>query len=303
MGNENQLTFATALILGMHSYLVLTAYSMYIYPPALVARQQLYAVQLTRDLESRRTLDHTTLAAITDNIDQEPDEWLSRASKIREEVRELEIVAELSRQGKNIGTTTELSPKNTVDYVDIENSVWTLSYRFANDPEETSDKYNDNLSMSRRVFGGKVTVKYRHDGYTDIISQTSYGSSIDSCKIIKAWGWDIELSKDNENDANMKDQEYIIFSMDVEYPNFDQNLNGESTTTPKSKSERFYFQARKDIDARSGIISLTDGTVTVKRDIVQKSARWGLFSPTGILAQFRYVGEFVAKPVRMTETG
>jgi hypothetical protein len=66
-------------------------------------------------------------------------------------------------------------------------------------------------------------------------------------------------------------------------------------------SQRFYFQARQTKEKQTNIVSLSEGTVTVKQDIVQKSARWGLFSPAGILAQFRYVGDFVSKPVRIPE--
>jgi hypothetical protein len=302
MWSANQLVVATTLILGISDNSVSTTHSLNLTPPTLAIRRQLGAVRSTRDLASRQTLHRTSLSAVPDDLNQQPDEWLNRASKIREEMRELELVAAISRQGKKLGTSaSEPVRTNTVEYIEISNSVWALSYRFANDPEESNEGDKENTSLSRRLFGGKVTVKFRQDGYTDIISQESYGSSLDSCNLIKAWGWDIELSKDNENDANMNDQEYILFSMDVEFPNSENSI-GHSTATTNSKKERFYFQARKDTDIRSGIISLVDGTVTVKRDIVQKSARWGFFSPAGILAQFRYVGDFVAKPVRMKET-
>jgi hypothetical protein len=260
---------------------------------AMPIRQRLNSVKSTQRIAHRRTFD-ITLAALNDDIIGQPDELLSIASKIREEVRELEAAAALSRQGKNIGLTGSL-PTNTTEYLDIGNSFWALSYRFATDPEESIERNNGNAMMQRRLFGGKVTVGFRQDGYTDIISQESYGTSIENCNLIKAWGWDVELSKDNENDADMNDQEFILFSVDVEFP----SITGASTTTTK---ERFYFQARKDTDARTGIISLADGTVTIKRDIVEKSTRWGFFSPAGILAQFRYVGGFVAKPVPITVT-
>ena len=292
MRNVNQLFIAIVLILGRPDDLSLTTHSLTLNLPALSFRLRLGTVHTIKHRAAKTS--RITLAAITDDQKQKPDEWLSRASKIREEVLKLEAVAALSRQGRKVGTT-EFLPADTVEYADIANSAWALSYRFADDPDD-----EDNSNKPRRIMGGKVTLKFRQDGYTDIISQESFGPSSNSCTLNKAWGWDIELSKDNENDASMKDQEYILFSIDVECPS-SKNMNGGVSATSTTK-ERYYFQARKDTDTRNGIISLADGTVTVKRDIVQKSARWGFFSPAGILAQFRYVGDFVAKPVRMTET-
>ena len=293
MWNTKQLASAAVLVAGICDFSVSTTHSLNQTPLALPIRRTLPAIP---NRSARRTVRQrsstTTLSVLNDDNKQERDEWLSVASKIRQEVSELEAAAALSRQGK----INEVSPKKSVvDYTDVANSVWILSYRFANDPEESNEKNrDDSLMTQRRLFGGKVTVRFRQDGYTDIVSQESYGSTIESCNIIKAWGWDVELSKDDENDGDMKDQEYILFSMDVEFPTA---TSGSASIT----TERFYFQARKDADARTGIISLSDGSVTVKRDIVQKSARWGFFSPAGILAQFRYVGGFVAKPIQITE--
>jgi hypothetical protein len=296
----NKLALATTLLIGIRDHSVLTAHSFNLAPPICAARQ-FHECQSIRDVTlKRRTLYRSSLAKTADDRNQQPDEWLNRASKIREEIRELEQVAALSRQGKDIRSTTEQLSTNAVEYVDIADSMWTLSYRFASDPEESNERNDINSIVPRRLFGGKVTIKYRKDGYTDIISQESFGSAIDSCTLIKAWGWDIELSKDNESDSKMKDQEYLLFSIDVETPKIEKNMKRESTASPICNMERFYFQARKDTDPKSGIITLADGTVTVKRDVVQKSSRWALFSPAGILAQFRYVGDFVAKPVRMT---
>jgi hypothetical protein len=295
MCNLFRLEIPAVLVLWISGYSVVTTNSLTVNQVSSVfsIRRRLNSVKSTQHITHKRTLD-TTLGALRDDNKQQPDELLSIASKIREEVRELEAEAALSRQGRKPGFT-EFLPTNTAEYLDIANSVWVFSYRFASDPEDTSERSNDNAMMQRRLFGGKVTVKFRQDRYTDIISQESYGTTIENCNLVKAWGWDIELSKDNENDVDMKDQEYILFSVDVEFP---------STTDSSSVStkERFYFQARKDTDARTGIITLADGTVTVKRDIVQKSARWGFFSPAGILAQFRYVGDFVAKPIQITVT-
>lgn len=291
-----QLEIPTVLVLWISGYSVVTTNSLTVIQVSSASsiRRRLNSVKSKQHITHERTSD-TPLAALSGDNKQQPDELLSIASKIREEVRELEAEAALSRQGRKTGFT-EFLPTNTAEYLDIANSVWVFSYRFANDPEDTSESSNDSTMMKRRLFGGKVTVKFRQDGYTDIVSQESYGTSIENCNLVKAWGWDIELSKDNENDTDMKDQEYILFSVDVEFP----STNGASSVV--TTKERFYFQARKDTDARTRIISLADGTVTVKRDIVQKSARWGFFSPAGILAQFRYVGGFVAKPIQITVT-
>ena len=52
-----------------------------------------------------------------------------------------------------------------------------------------------------------------------------------------------------------------------------------------------------DVDASTGDLSLQDGTVTVKRDVQRSSVGgWGgLLNARGILAQFRYCGEFIMK--------
>ena len=94
--------------------------------------------------------------------------------------------------------------------------------------------------------------------------------------------------------------EYLLFSADVKLP------------PPISKVERFYFQAnvnkqggRKNVNGIGGSISgisLTDGSVTVKRNIPGpgggKKGWWGVLrGANSILAQFRLVGEFKCLPV------
>jgi len=79
--------------------------------------------------------------------------------------------------------------------------------------------------------------------------------------------------------------------MDVQLPASDP-----ATKLLKNGKDRFYFQARID-KSKSGAITLADGTVTVKKDVSEKTkGMWGLFQVAGILSQFRYVGEFIAKP-------
>lgn len=214
--------------------------------------------------------------SLTASSKDESDAWLDKAAKLRKEVRELE--ADTANTRRNVDSNPIMAPAS--QYADVANSVWTLSYRFSDQPESEDD------DARRRFFGGKLTVKFRPDGYTDLISQEVIGSATEACKISKAWGWDVELSKDNENGG---DKEYLLFSVDVDLP--------PATLNDKPSKQRFYFQARQEKDARTGLLSFAEGTVTMKQDVVQKSIRWGFFSPGGILAQFRYVGDFVAKPV------
>jgi hypothetical protein len=86
-----------------------------------------------------------------------------------------------------------------------------------------------------------------------------------------------------------------LFSIDVVVPKTDP-------TKLANQKERFYFQARVDRSSSSSStsdnsIELQEGTVTVKIDVAEKTnGRWGLFQVAGILTEFVYVGDFVAKP-------
>mmetsp|Transcript_51608 Transcript_51608/g.62081 ORF Transcript_51608/g.62081 Transcript_51608/m.62081 type:complete len:80 (+) Transcript_51608:237-476(+) len=74
--------------------------------------------------------------------------------------------------------------------------------------------------------------------------------------------------------------------------------------TKKRQKERFYFQAR--VDTEGNKIKLSDGTITVKRDVVRTSTGgklfWGVFDGGGILAQFRNVGGFTCRPFAVSST-
>jgi hypothetical protein len=221
---------------------------------------------------------HARLRALPS--DEESAGWVDQAVRLRKEVEALEAAA-IARRGSKERNATPITPLTAAaEYTDVEDSVWVLSYRFSNEPESDLD---DN--ERRRFFAGKLTVKLRRDGYTDLILHESTGPKSEFSAIVKTWGWDVEMSKDRID--NGAESEYILFSVDF-------NLAPTSESADMMK-ERIYFQARVQRDDRTRIISFTEGTATVKRDVVQSSARWGLFSPTGILAQFRYVGDFVAK--------
>ncbi len=96
--------------------------------------------------------------------------------------------------------------------------------------------------------------------------------------MIKVWGWDIEQSAE-EDDG----KDYLQFSVDFDVPGIGKR--------------RFYFQAKQQVD-RNKVVSIGDGIVSVKQDVVQSKTAGILrfLSPKGILAQFSYVGNFVAKP-------
>jgi hypothetical protein len=227
----------------------------------------------------------------------------ARAAKLREEAELLELEA---KQRRIAGTGTKRPEAATLapepaQCTAIANSVWQLSYRFSDRPEPRPDEDNlqTGLQQARKFYSGKLTLKFRSDGYTDIISQESLGSSSDAAIVTKVWGWDLDKSnEDNKKDsaAANAEKEFLLFSADFQIPWID-----EEDRATKIISQRFYFQARQMKEKQTNIISLSEGTVTVKQDIVKKSMRWGLFSPAGILAQFRYVGDFVAKPLRMPE--
>jgi hypothetical protein len=217
---------------------------------------------------------------------QNPDEWLNKAARLREEIRKLEAAAATTRDSRDASAI--VSSSRFVEYTDIADSIWTVSYRFTENPESETD--SPEAAEIRRSFSGKMKVKFRNDGYTDLLSQESIGSTSSSIRIVKAWGWDIELSKDKKKD-NADDEEYVLFSIDVELP------SSEDGTIPvDSIQQRYYLQARVQKDSQRAVLSILDGTVTVKRDILQKSNQWAFLSPAGILAQFRYVGGFIAKP-------
>ena len=55
-----------------------------------------------------------------------------------------------------------------------------------------------------------------------------------------------------------------------------------------------------ETDSKTGEITLIDGTVTLKRDVEPPGGFWGIFNGGGILAQFRYCGEFLIKPVDLS---
>eukprot|EP00978_Attheya_sp_CCMP212_P005756 scaffold12862_cov55-Attheya_sp.AAC.2 len=158
-------------------------------------------------------------------------------------------------------------------YTDIRDSCWNVTYRFATEPI-ISSQTNDNEKEPEKplkFFSGKLTLTFRADGYTDLVSHEGRGSS--TLTFHKFWGWDEDISVEDS-------VRYLSWSADVD--------------VPEEGISRFYFNARVDED-RSELV-ITDGKVTVKRDLEAPRGFWGVFNAAGILAQFRLCGDFLCKP-------
>lgn len=212
------------------------------------------------------------------------EDLLERARALREEAQQIEQQLRKSNKDTKLTSTQESerpSPKKIV--TKLEDSVWTLSYRFSSQPKD-DDKENDN-DLILPNYSGKITVRLKPDGYSELLSSSSISFQESSrLQIVKVWGWDEEYSQEDQ-------QQYLLFSVDVRMPPSDPKL--------PNRTERYYFQARidKENENNKPAILLRDGTVTVKKDVAEKTkGMWGLFQVAGILTQFRYVGDFVARP-------
>jgi len=203
---------------------------------------------------------------------------LQKAKKLRDEARTLEAQVQERRMiGASGGDAGPTGPPPRPDVTNLSDSTWTISYRFSSQPKE--DDEEDRVIPN---YSGKMTVFFKGDGYSELKSTPDgEGAGDTKIRILKIWGWDEENSQEDN-------QQYLLFSMDVQFPESDPKLPGATA--------RYYFQARVDKDSR-GSLSLADGTVTVKKDVSEKTnGMWGLFQVAGILSEFRYVGDFIAKP-------
>ena len=241
---------------------------------AVIAHLTLVLVGSFVPSPQRRVATSSLGSTATDNEEQR-ESLLKKASKLRQEASELESALTGSRRPKETSSTVPAA----VVCKTLPDSVWTFSYRFSDQPE-SRDKEKEEDDSKRVFYSGKLTLRLREDGYSEIISHEprAPGNTLD---VLKAWGWDVEVSNEDQND-------YLLFSVDMNVP-----------SNEGARKERFYFQARQESDDAG--ISLKEGTVTIKQDVVDSKrspALWGLFPPRGILAEFRYVGDFVAKPSR-----
>ena len=225
----------------------------------------------------------TKTALYMGKIDNDENaDLLEQAQRLREEASRMEDDLRATTPAAIASPNTEaLIP--TVN-TQLEESIWTLSYRFSSQPSpKESDNNSDNSeSPEPKVFySGKFDLLLKQDGYSEKIQQITEAKEND-IEIVKIWGWDKETS----NEDNL---EYLLFSMDIKFPKSDPDLS--------SQTERYYFQARVEQDISTDkSIALKEGTITVKKDVTEKTGgMWGLFNVAGILTEFRYCGDFVAR--------
>ena len=159
-------------------------------------------------------------------------------------------------------------------------SYWTLAYRFSSEPTEPTDNTEVTNINKARYYTGKVNIHLLENGYTEFRNQDS------EIQFTKFWGWDEEVSsRDNKR--------YLMFSADALIP---PNSNS-SSLTPENTKRRFYFNARIDIDEKTGYVELNDGTVTIKRDVLSNQPKLlSFFNAGSILAEFKKCGTFICKP-------
>ena len=217
-----------------------------------------------------RTLCATSSSEDTnDNAD-----LLEKARKLREEASLLE-----DDLRANAPTSSAADVPAAVVNTKLEESKWILTYRFSSQPSP-KDSEDDEIA-AKEFYSGKINLLLKEDGYSEQITiQDASSKNKDDIQIEKIWGWDRETSNEDNLD-------YLLFSMDVKFPASDPDL--------ANQAERYYFQARIETET-SGGIALKEGTITVKKDVTEKTGgMWGFFNVAGILTEFRYTGDFVAK--------
>lgn len=207
---------------------------------------------------------------------------LERARKLREEASLLEDDLRATNPKAPLASEQQAP---VVANTQLEGSVWTVSYRFSSQPAPKDDN-TDNDAPPKIFYSGKLDILLKADGYSERIIRvppTDGAAPTNDIEITKIWGWDRETSSEDDLD-------YLLLSMDVRFPESDPDA-----PDPK-KTERYYLQARIESDGGGGL-ALKDGTITVKKDLTEKTGgMWGLFNVAGILTEFRYCGDFAARP-------
>ena len=222
------------------------------------------------------------------NQDDDEASMLNKASKLREEAELLQKQLETKRTSSADNQNVKKAIPSPVNKR-LNDSTWSINYRFSSQPAKSSDDNSEDGSSEKATmnvyYSGSFKIYFKSDGYSELVSHEGTGGS--TVEIVKAWGWDRETSNDDGLD-------YVLWSMDVKLPKSDPQL--------PSQTERFYLQARVDqIEAPQEGLSLKDGTVTVKQDVADRTGGvWGLFSVKGILTEFKYVGDFAARPAPAT---
>lgn len=219
----------------------------------------------------------------SDNNDGLNADLLEKARRLREEASLLEddLRATTGAKSSTPSSSSADAPVAVVN-TQLEESTWTLTYRFSSQPPpKDSDKNNEETPKPTKFYSGKINLLLKEDGYSEEITDGKTTNEGD-IKIVKIWGWDRETSNEDNLD-------YLLFSMDVKFPPSDPDLSNQQ--------ERYYFQARiEQENGASGSIALKEGTITTKKDVTEKTGgMWGLFNVAGILTEFRYCGDFVAR--------
>ena len=247
----------------------------------------------------RRT--HTSMGRLysvldDDGVDNNNDLLLEKARALRAEASVMENDLRSSGSASSLDISSpQMAVPVVISNTQLEDSIWTLSYRFSSQPipkDNTSNNNNQEQQQKNIFYSGKINLRLKENGYSEqvvIKNNEEETSGSDDIEITKIWGWDRETSSEDDLD-------YLLFSMDVKLPESDPTTKSNSK---KNQNERYYFQARIDTEQENNrsVLVLKDGTITVKRDLTEKTnGRWGLFNVAGILTEFRYCGEFVAKP-------
>jgi len=207
---------------------------------------------------------------------------LEKARRLREEASLMEddLKAATNATPPTFSADVPVAIVNT----QLEESIWTLTYRFSSQPPpKDGDNSNNNNEPTRQTifYSGKTNLLLKEDGYSEQIIAKGNETKEKDIEIVKIWGWDRETSAEDDLD-------YLLFSMDVKFPESDPELSNQK--------ERYYFQARIEQETDTTSIALKDGTITVKKDVTEKTGgMWGLFNVAGILTEFRYCGDFAAR--------
>ena len=267
-------------------------------------------------------LNWIQMTSSSDN--SEANDLLQTAARLRKEAEELEQSMQNGRQratsgiDKNNRTSAANQQKQqpprqqgngdlelwqepvlgTKKYTSVKDSTWVISYRFASDAVNRDTRDQEDNDVKPIYYTGKVIVTFTADGYTVMVTNNDKDGNNQSAPPVvpavptnnqqvrfqKFWGWDEETSRDDG-------MQYVLFSADVLLPASDPNAGG------KNGLKRFYFQCRVNRDEKTDKITMSDGTVTLKKDIEPPGGFWGVFNAGGILAQFRYCGNFLMKAV------
>lgn len=249
--------------------------------------QQRY-VNIVPSKKKITTITTPTALCVGKSGNDENADLLEKARILREEATLMEDDLRAATSSATASSSTIVdAPVAIIVNKQLEDSIWTLSYRFSSQPapKESNNDNNNETPTPMTFYSGKLDILLKADGYSErIIAKENTDANTNKetdIEIVKIWGWDRETSDEDDLD-------YLLFSMDVQFPESDPDLS--------NRKERYYFQARVEQDTNDKSIALKEGTITVKKDVTEGTGgMWGLFNVAGILTEFRYCGDFVGK--------